>query len=121
MTILTRRAILRAAAAALPAVALPSAIFGSAWAQDGLAAAKAAGQVGERPDGLLGIVEDTAPGPVRALVDQVNAERKARYAEVARATGQPLANVQAVAGERLVGATPSGQFVMNAAGRWTRK
>ncbi len=117
--------ILRRLIRLLPALALLFAFAAAppqpAHAQDSLAAAKAAGLIGERPDGLVGFVQDQVPAEVRALVEQVNQERKARYADVAQSTGQPLPTVQAVAGDRLIAATPPGQFVMNAAGRWTKK
>ncbi len=92
-----------------------------ARAQDGLAAAKAAGQVGERPDGLLGLVQAQAPADVRNLVNRVNDERRKQYEQVARSTGRSLQEVQAVAGQRLVSATPAGQFVMEAGGRWVKR
>lgn len=117
--------ILRKLVRLLPVLALLFAIAPAppsiALAQDSLAAAKSAGLVGERPDGLVGYVQDQVPAEVRALVEQVNNERRARYSQVAQSTGQPLATVQAVAGDRLIAATPAGQFVMNAAGRWTKK
>ena len=92
-----------------------------ASAQDGLAAAKASGLVGERADGLLGLVSAKAPANVRELVNQVNEERRKQYEQVARSTGRPLQEVQAVAGQRLVNATPSGQFVMDSGGRWVKR
>ncbi|HYH23540.1 MAG TPA: YdbL family protein [Azospirillum sp.] len=91
-----------------------------AQAQDSLAAAKAAGQVGERPDGLAGAVPG-APVDVQALVQQVNAQRLARYREIARGNGVPVDAVQARAGERLISQTPAGQYVMTGAGRWVKK
>lgn len=108
--------------AALAVIALVfGAGIGPTMAQADLSAAKSQGLVGERPDGLVGFVEDQVPAGVRALVEQINAERKAQYQEVAQRTGQNLSQVQAVAGDRLVQATPKGQFVMNAAGRWVKK
>ena len=92
-----------------------------AFAQDGLAGAKASGLVGERADGLLGLVSAKAPANVRELVNQVNEERRKQYEQVARSTGRPLQEVQAVAGQRLVNATPSGQFVMDSGGRWVKR
>ena len=92
-----------------------------AFAQEGVAAAKASGLIGERPDGLLGLVTAQVPADVRALVDRVNAERRAQYQQVAQSTGRSLQEVQAVAGQRLVQATPAGQFVMDGAGQWQRK
>lgn len=105
---------------ALVAMTLGAGI-GPTMAQADLTAAKSQGLVGERPDGLVGFVADQVPADVRAMVERINAERKAQYQEVAQRTGQKLAQVQAVAGDRLVQATPSGQFVMNAAGRWVKK
>lgn len=91
-----------------------------ALAQDALAAAKSAGQVGERPDGLVGPV--TAPTPlVETLVAEVNTQRLARYKEIARGNGTALDKVQAVAGQQLIERTPAGQFVMMPGGQWKRK
>jgi hypothetical protein len=92
-----------------------------ARADQGLAAAKAAGLVGERPDGLVGLVQAQAPADVRNLVSRVNEERRKQYEQVARSTGGSLQEVQAVAGQRLVNATPAGQFVMEAGGRWVKR
>jgi hypothetical protein len=92
-----------------------------ARAQEDLAATKASGLVGERPDGLLGLVKGQAPDDVRALVARVNEERRKQYEQVARSTGRSLQEVQAVAGQRLVQATPPGQFVMETAGQWVRR
>jgi hypothetical protein len=107
-----------ALAVALALLAAPGA---PVLAQDGLAAAKAAGQVGERPDGLLGLVQAQAPADVRSLVSRVNEERRKQYEQVARSTGRSLPEVQAVAGQRLIGATPAGQYVMEGGGRWVKR
>jgi|HigsolmetaAR203D_1030402.scaffolds.fasta_scaffold00057_87 hypothetical protein len=81
--------------------------------------AKAAGLIGEMPNGYVGVVQ--GGGDVQALVDRVNAERRARYREVAGKNGVPLAVVETQAGARLIARVPRGQFVMNAAGRWERR
>ncbi|WP_377809367.1 YdbL family protein [Azospirillum sp. A29] len=103
-------------AAGLLAVAMPQ----LALAQDALAAAKAAGQLGERPDGMVGVVPG-APASAQALAQQVNAQRLARYQEIAKGNGTALDKVQAVAGQQLIERTPAGQFVMTATGEWQRK
>lgn len=92
-----------------------------AGAQDAgaLAAAKQAGAIGERPDGLVGIV-DGAPAGTADLVERVNAERMARYRQIAQKNGTSVEAVQAVAGRELIGRTPAGQFVFSGGG-WTRK
>ena len=86
-----------------------------------LKAAKAAGFVGEKPDGLVGVSSPSAPADARALVESVNRARRAQYEAIARQNNLPLGQVQAVAGRELIDRTPSGQFVMNAAGQWVRK
>lgn len=103
-------------AAGVLAVAMPQ----LALAQDALAASKAAGQLGERPDGMVGVVPG-APASAQALAQQVNAQRLARYQEIAKGNGTALDKVQAVAGQQLIERTPVGQFVMTAAGQWQRK
>lgn len=116
---MTRR-FFRALTAALFLLAAPAVIGGPALAQDALAAAKTAGQIGERPDGLVGAVPG-APPLVETLVAEVNAQRLARYKQIAQSNGTALDKVQAVAGQQLVERTPAGQFVMTPAGQWQRK
>lgn len=87
---------------------------------DALADAFAAGQVGERPDGLIGAV--AAPSPaVQALVERINGERLARYRDIAARNGRSLAEIQALAGRRLTEAAGDGRYVMDAGGRWQRQ
>lgn len=90
-----------------------------AVAQDPLAGAKQAGQVGERPDGLVGVVPG-APAAVQALAEQVNAQRLQRYRDIAASNGTSVDKVQAVAGQQLIDRTPSGQYVLSG-GRWVKK
>lgn len=88
-------------------------------AQDALAAAKAAGQIGERPDGLVGAVTG-APAAAAQLAEQVNAQRIARYRDIAKSNGTSVDQVQALAGQQLIERTPAGQYVLSG-GRWVRK
>lgn len=112
-TTLGRRGFLAAAAAAgaglsaTPALALT------------LDEAKAAGLIGEMPNGYVGSV--SGGGDVQALVDSVNTQRRARYQQVAAGNGVPLAAVEQQAGAQLIARTPPGQFIMTAEGRWVRK
>ncbi|MBP2298507.1 YdbL family protein [Azospirillum picis] len=115
-----RRRFLGNTAVALAVVALLPAFPGFLMAQDALGAAKAAGQIGERPDGLVGAVPG-APAAAQALAEQVNAQRLARYRQIAQSNGTALDKVQAVAGQQLVERTPPGQFVLTPAGQWQRK
>lgn len=100
------------------ALALPVA---PAFAQDALAAAKAAGQVGERPDGMIGAVQPNPSAEIRALVERINAERLRVYTEEARRNNTTVQVTQRVYGERLISLTPRGQYVMDAQGRWQRR
>jgi uncharacterized protein YdbL (DUF1318 family) len=86
-----------------------------------LDALKASGVVGEKIDGFVGVVDAGAPGNVRALVDQINEERRARYAEIAQKQGAPIDAVAKIAGQKLVERTPAGQYVMGADGAWRQK
>jgi uncharacterized protein len=88
---------------------------------DALDDAKAAGLVGERIDGYLGVVDSGAPAEVKRLVDQINAERQARYAEIAQKQGAPVQAVAQIAGEKLVQRAGGGEYVMGADGQWRRK
>jgi uncharacterized protein YdbL (DUF1318 family) len=114
------RSAIRAVGLAIAAVLLLAAGAPSARA-DGLDAAKAAGQVGERPDGYLGVVTAGAPPAVVQLVADVNAKRKVRYAEIAQQNGTAVDAVAALAGAKLIERTPPGQFVMGADGRWVKR
>lgn len=92
---------------------------GGALAVD-LAQAKASGWVGERRDGYLGVIPG-APGDVQGLVDGINADRRRAYQGVASSNNVPLDQVEALAGQKLIGRAAPGEFIMDAAGRWIRK
>jgi uncharacterized protein YdbL (DUF1318 family) len=83
--------------------------------------AKAAGQVGERIDGYVGVVDASTPGDVRAMVDQVNAERRQKYAEIAAERGTSVEAVAQIAGQKLIARAPGGQYVLGADGEWRQK
>ena len=83
--------------------------------------AKAAGQVGERIDGYLGVVDANAPGDVRAMVDRINAQRRAKYAEIAAERGTSVQAVAQIAGEKLIERAARGEYVLGANGKWRQK
>ena len=73
---------------------------------------------------LLSLGLSAAPAlaaDVRALVDEVNAERKAKYAEIAQKQGTPIDAVAKIAGQKLIERTPGGQYVLGADGQWRQK
>ena len=86
-----------------------------------LDAAKAAGQVGERVDGYLGLVDANAPEGVKELVERVNSGRRQKYAEIAAKRNAPVEAVAAQAGAKLTQRAEPGHYVMDASGRWKRK
>ena len=106
--------VLRLGAVLFMLTALPAA----AQSLDG---AKAAGQVGERIDGYVGVVDASTPGDVRAMVDQVNAERRQKYAEIAAERGTSVEAVAQIAGQKLIARAPGGQYVLGADGEWRQK
>ncbi|MGH6719740.1 MAG: YdbL family protein [Alphaproteobacteria bacterium] len=110
--------LLRAFALLALVAALPLGLATGTGAQMSLDGAKAAGLVGERPDGLVGVVDPGAGADVVGLVDAVNRQRLAHYAEIAAANASTVEQVQAVAGAQLIERTPSGLYVMDASGRW---
>jgi hypothetical protein len=114
------RSALTTTALVLAAAVLFFAAAPSAWAQD-LDAAKAAGWVGERPDGYLGVVSASAPPAAKQLALDINAKRKLKYAEIANQNGTAIDAVAALAGGKLIERTPAGQYVMGTDGRWQQK
>lgn len=71
------------------------------------AAARAAGQVGEQPNGYLGVVSG-GPG-VQAIVDKINIQRKATYAEKAQAAGVSINDQGVTFGCNLISQTVPGE------------
>jgi uncharacterized protein YdbL (DUF1318 family) len=86
-----------------------------------LEAARRDGVVGEQADGYLGLVTGSASPEVKKLVEEVNAQRRAKYAEVAKQRGIDVATFAAITGKKLVEESPSGSFVRGADGRWVRR
>ena len=90
----------------------------TAWALD-LTTAKSNGFVGEQANGYLGIVQG-ASGDVQALVEDVNAKRRARYQALAEQHGIPLEVVEGRAGQKAIQKTQPGNYVMES-GAWRKK
>lgn len=99
-------------------MALAAAVATPAMAQrdPAYAAARASGQVGEKPDGYLqALASDSA---TRALVDDLNIKRRAAYFEQARAEAVPVDQVAFVAGCRNVLRTVAGEKYQAPDGSW---
>jgi hypothetical protein len=101
--------------------ALALAALGPATAMAGpLEDAKAAGLVGERPDGYVGLVTGNPPADVVDLVNQINAKRMAAYTDIATSNGTSVAAVGAVTAEKVYREAAPGTYLM-VDGRWVQK
>jgi uncharacterized protein YdbL (DUF1318 family) len=87
----------------------------------GIDASKAAGQVGEKFDGYLGVVKADAPPATQQLVKDINAKRRLKYQELAQRNGVLVDEVAKIAGKNLVNRAPPGQYVMPPSGQWVLK
>lgn len=111
------------AGGAFMTVALPSvpATAQTAAQKAAVDAAKAAGQVGEQGDGLLGFVTAATDPMLAAAVAAINAGREQVYRDIAMKTNvTPQAAGQATA-EQLFSRLPAGQYFRPLNGNWTRK
>ncbi|URW76000.1 YdbL family protein [Sphingomonas donggukensis] len=105
--------------AALIAVAAAGAFVATAaYAQrdPAYAAARASGEVGEQPDGYLGIV-GSPTAALRALVNNINIQRKAAYAKQA-GNGSTIEQFAFVSGCNLIAQTQPGEKYQSPTGQW---
>lgn len=109
---MTKKAILMIAAAL-------AAVSGAAWAQrdPAYAAARAAGEVGEQPDGYLGVVGG-GNAQLRALVSNINIQRKAAYTQKAQASGATVEQMAFTSGCNLIQQTAPGEKYRAPDGSW---
>jgi len=80
--------------------------------------AKSQGLVGETVNGYIGAVKSSPE--VNALVQDINAKRKAEYERIAKQNGIAISDVEALAGKKAIDKTPPGQYV-NVTGSWMKK
>lgn len=92
-----------------------------AMAQTPLAEAKADGLVGERLDGLVGIVVADPSPELKQMVETVNDRRLKEYRQIAEETDAPLEAVQQRAGRQLIQRLNAGEYFTDASGRWRQK
>ena len=98
-------------------VALGLATAASAQRDPAYAAARSAGQVGEQPDGYLGIV-GAASGDLRALVNSINIQRKSAYTQKATASGATVEQLAFTSGCNLIAQTSTGEKYKSPDGTW---
>jgi uncharacterized protein YdbL (DUF1318 family) len=92
----------------------------SAQENPALAAARSAGQVGERFDGYLGIAAPASPA-IRSAVNAVNIKRRALYSNLASRRSVAPEDVGITAGCELLGRVGVGQAYLLSDGRWRRR
>lgn len=85
-----------------------------------LAQVKAAGLVGEQMNGLLGLVDPSAPDDVKALVNNINAQRQAEYQRIATKNGVPPDEVAKLTAQKVIGQAAPGHYVQTPSG-WQRR
>ncbi|MEI6641251.1 MAG: DUF1318 domain-containing protein [Novosphingobium sp.] len=81
------------------------------------AAARAAGQVGEKVDGYLGYVVPPTP-TLKAVIDELNIKRKAIYAEKAAAAKATVEEYALTSGCLLISQTVPGEKYQGPDGSW---
>lgn len=102
--------------AALLMAAAPAA----AQSSPAVAAAKAAGQVGERYDGYLGYAV-TPTGELRRQVDAINIRRRALYSRLGASKGVAPQDVGVTAGCSLLATVRVGEAYLLSDNRWRRR
>ena len=91
-----------------------------AFAAD-LKTAKEQGLIGEQNNGYLGLVKNDAPADVKALLADVNNQRKAQFAQIATKNGISEAEAAKVFAREAADRTTAGNYIQNPAGAWVKK
>lgn len=99
-------------------LALPVLAMNLQQAMSNLPSAKDQGLVGEQPNGYLGVVK--AEGQAAEIVRLINQARREQYQKLAQENGLPLADVEAMAGQKAIERTTSGH-VIQVDGKWVKK
>ena len=100
------------------ALALPASAMSLGEAMSALGQAKSSGQLGEKPDGYLGVVKPG--GQAEAIASQINQARRAEYHRLAQKNGINVSDVEAIAGKKAIEKSPPGHIIqLN--DTWVRK
>jgi uncharacterized protein YdbL (DUF1318 family) len=105
-----------AAAMALAGIAAPA----MAQRDPAYAAARAAGQVGEKPDGYLGVV-GASTSELRDLVNDINIRRREVYAQRAQQANATLQEMAFAAGCQAIARTEPGEMYLAPDGTWKER
>lgn len=103
-------------AALIVPLAAALAFPGAALAQD-YASAKAAGLIGEKPDGYVAVV-GAGTAELRRIVDDINIKRKAVYADKAQAQHATVEEYAFTTGCRLIAQAQPGEKYQAPDGAW---
>ena len=82
---------------------------------------KNAGKIGEDNKGFLAAVSGGLDGAAQKIVNDENSDRTQVYAAIAKNQGTTTALVGSRRAAQLAEQATSGQFIMNAAGKWVKK
>ncbi|QJD59573.1 YdbL family protein [Pseudomonas sp. gcc21] len=99
-------------------MSLPALAMSLNEAMSALPAAKAAGQLGEQPNGYLGVVNPG--GNAAEIASQINQARRNEYQKLAKENGIQQRDVESMAGKKAIERTASGQYIM-LNGVWMKK
>jgi uncharacterized protein YdbL (DUF1318 family) len=83
--------------------------------------AKKAGQVGEKFDGYIGLVDQSAPENIKKMVKDTNERREARYGSIAIKRGTTVESVAKQAAAKILKRVKPGEMIQTADGKWTKK
>jgi uncharacterized protein YdbL (DUF1318 family) len=84
-----------------------------------LQSARTSGLVGETRDGYVAAV--VSRPDVQALVDEINAKRRAEYARISKENGQSVDVVAKLASEQIINRLDSGAYYKGPDGSWKRR
>ena len=83
-------------------------------------AARSAGQIGEQPDGYLGVV-GAGNSELRALINNINIQRKAAYTQQSAQSGSTVDQFAVTSGCNLIARTVPGEKYKAPDGAWNTR
>lgn len=94
---------------------------GTARAQGALDTYRASGVIAERFDGYVELRDPSASGEARALVEQVNAQRRQIYEKRAQETNVPVSEVGKLYATKITRTAPPGTYFRQPGGGYVQK
>lgn len=82
--------------------------------------AREKGMLGENSSGYVEMTP-RADANSHALMDEVNAKRKAKYTAIAKEQNIEIGKIEKIAGEKITKKLPTGQFYKDTNGKWNKK